>query len=284
MVLILVAGTEAGAGATTVATGLAHRLATAGHAVRVERLTDGSDADRATTDAEVFGQLEFASSSGVPVEATSTGDVEGVLILEAPGGADGAALAQRLGARLVSVASAGGTPASGAALGFETRTREAEAGQLPEDRALAAPRVAELIAASGADVLSRSERGDAAVCDYIVVGAIASDSADDYFERFGRSAIVTRNGRSDIALAAIASGTECLILSGGGTPSPYVIDRAAASRETTLLVTSGDTPSTVHSIEGTYGTAPFSGASKVACAGELMAAAVDDAALAALVG
>lgn len=285
MALILVAGTQPGAGATTVAVGLAHRIAYAGHEVRVERLRDGSDDDRATADAAVFGALEFAASSGVPVEATGPGDSAGNVILEAAAGADAAALAQQLGAKLVLVSASGsGAATDGAALTIETHSRDARAGLLPEDRALAAPRVAELIGASGAEVLSRSEAGDTAVCDYIVVGAISHDSADTYFERFPRSAIVTRNGRVDLALAAIAAGTECLILSGGGAPSPYILDRAAASRDTTVLVTSGDTPTTVHAIEGTFGTAPFSGESKVERAGELMAAAVDDATLASLLG
>lgn len=282
MALILVAGTEAGAGATTVAAGLAHRIATAGHEVRIERLRDGSDDDRATADAEVFGALEFASSSGVPVEATGPGDTTSNVILEAAGGADGAALAQQLGAKLVLVTPSGAEAASDAALVIETRSRDARPGLLPEDRTLAAPRVAELIAASNAEVLSRSEDGDAATCDYILVGAIAHDSADEYFESFERTAVVTRNGRVDLALAAIAARTECLILSGGGAPSPYILDRAAASRDTTLLLTPGDTPSTVHAIEGTYGTAPFAGEAKVERVGELMRAAVDDAALEAL--
>lgn len=286
MALILVASTEAGAGATTVATGLAHRLAGAGHEVRVERLSDGSDDDRARADAEVFGALDFASGSGTPLQTDSLGDTSGIVLLEAPAGANGAALAQQLGAKLVLVtpsgAEAGSAATDGAALTIETRTRDAGPGLLPEDRSLAAPRVAELIEASAAEVLSRSERGDAAVCDHIVVGAISHDSADEYFERFPRSAVVTRNGRVDLAMAAIAAGTECLILSGGGTPSPYILDRAAASRDTTLLVTPGDTLATVHAIEGTFGTAPFAGESKIDRAGDLMRTAVPEEALQAL--
>ncbi len=285
MALILVAGAEAGAGATTVAAGLAHRLAGAGHEVRIERLSDGSDDERAAGDAEVLGALEFATGSGAPVAVDALSETSGTLVLEAPSGADGGALARRLGAKLVLVAPAGSEVATdGAAVAIETRARDERPGLLPEDRVLAAPRVAELIEASGAEVLSRSERGDAAVCDHIVVGAISHDAADEYFGRFARSAVVTRNGRVDLALAAIAAGSECLILSGGGTPSPYILDRAAASRDTTLLITAGDTPATVHSIEGTFGTAPFSGASKIERAGELMRGALTDEAFEALLG
>ena len=63
MAVIVVGGAEPEAGATTVAVGLAHRLAYAGHSVRIERL--GGD-DRATADAALFATLDFATSSGEP--------------------------------------------------------------------------------------------------------------------------------------------------------------------------------------------------------------------------
>lgn len=290
MARILVAGSESGAGATTVAVGLASVVANAGQSVRVERLAGD---DRASDDAEVFGELEVGAGSGDPltVEQVTAKQVNGgggVLILEGPAGADAGALASQLGARLVFVRPAGsdaplpdGAP-SGATV-IETHAAHATAGAVPEDRALAAPRVAELIAASGAEVLTRSEAGERAVCDHLVVGAISHDPADDYFGRFERKAVVTRNGRVDLALAAMLTGTECLILSGGGAPSPYVLDRAAAGRETTLLLTSGTTVETMHDIEGCFGTSPFSGESKVARAGELLAAALDAETVSALI-
>jgi len=282
MARILVAGSEQGAGATTVAVGLASVVAAAGHAVRVERLAGD---ERATEDAEVFGELEVGAGSGDPLSAEQVGDAGGLLILEAPAGSDASALASQLGAKLVFVRVAGSeAEAPSGATVIETHAAHAVAGSLPEDRALAAPRVAELIAASGAEVLSRSESGEREVCDHVVVGAISHDPADDYFGRFPRNAVVTRNGRVDLALAAMLTGTRCLILSGGGAPSPYILDRAAASRDTTLLLTPGTTVQTVHDIEGCFGSSPFSGESKVARAGELMASALDADAVAGLVG
>jgi len=280
MARILVAGSESGAGATTVAVGLASMVSSMGRRVRVERLAGD---ERAAVDAEVFGELEVGAGSGDPLTAEQVTEGRGVLILEAPAGADAAALASQLNARLVFVRIAGSNvaPPEGATL-IETHAPHPVAGAIPEDRALAAPRVAELIAASGAEVLTRSEAGERAVCDYLVVGAISHDPADDYFGRFPRKAVVTRNGRVDLALAAMLTGTECLILSGGGAPSPYILDRAAANRETTLLLTSGTTVQTVHDIEGCFGTSPFSGESKVARASELLAAALDADTLAAL--
>ena len=58
----------------------------------------------------------------------------------------------------------------------------------------------------------------------------------------------------------------------------------ASSRETTLLLASEGTVETVRDIEGTFASTPFAGDAKVERAGELMAAAVDDAALARLLG
>lgn len=275
MTLILVVGTEAGTGATTVATGLAQRFTSVGQNVRVERLSDGSDVGRAEEDAKTFGSLETGSGCGKPLRVEELSSPDGTLILEAPIGTDGISMARELGAKLVLVKPSEGAgvdaiDSSAVSLKIETRSRNVGSGLLPEDRILAAPRVSELIEASDADVLSRSEQGEMALCEHIVVGAISHDAADSYFERFPRSAVVTRNGRVDLAIAAIAAGATCLILSGGGEPSPYILDRAAASRDTTLMVTSGDTPSTVHAIEGTFGTSPFSGEAKIMRTGELM--------------
>ena len=48
-------------------------------------------------------------------------------------------------------------------------------------------------------------------------------------------------GTLDLALAAMLTRSECLILTGGHDPSPYILDRAASERETTLLLAPGGT-------------------------------------------
>ena len=289
MPLILVAGDAAGAGASTAAAGLAGRIARAGRPVRLERLA--GDGDRAAADAAAFAALEFAGASGEPLDpaALDAAAGEGIAVVaEAPPGGGASALAAAPGARLVAVARAGGgAPApSGAPAGGRvsllTRAPAAAPFALPEDRLLAAPTVAALIAASGAQVLARSAGGDAAVCEHLVVGAIAPDFADGYFARFPRAAVVTRAEKVDVALAALRTDPECLILSGGGEPSPYLLDRVASARRTTLLLAPGGTVETVRGVEGCFGRSPFAGEAKAGRAGELMAAAIDDAALAAL--
>ena len=282
MSLILVAG-EPDAGATTVAVGLAQRLAYAGRSVRIARI-EGDE--RAAPDAAVFASLEFADGADAPVASGAvTATDDGVTIAEAPYGADAAALAGRLGARLVTAVRANGNGAPVAtdgALAIATHAREAGPLRLAEDRLLAAPTVAQLIEGSRAKVLARSTEGDAAVCEHIVIGAIAADSAEPYFRRFARTAVVTRAEKVDVALAALQTDPECLILTGGADPSPYILDRVASARSTTVLLAPEGTVETVRQIEGSFGRAPFSGAAKVERAGELMAAALDDDAVAGL--
>ena len=287
MPVIVVAG-EPGAGATTVAVGLAHRIAYAGREVRLARI-DGDE--RAVSDAAAFGALEFAERVDGPVEESAAAGAGAVVIAEAPAGAAGGALAEQFGARLVTVARAAGgegdgNGASGTDRGVRITTHARAAGplRLPEDRVLAAPTVGRLAEASRSRVLVRSVGGDAAICEHIVVGAIAPDAADAYFARYPRSAVVTRAEKVDVALAAMRTEPVCLILSGGADPSPYLLDRVAASRGTTVLLAPGGTVETVRDIEGSFGRSPFSHEAKVERAGELMADAVDDATLASLLG
>lgn len=297
MTWIVVAGEASGAGATTVAVGLAHRLAYAGHAVRLERLVapGGNDA-RATGDAATFTTIDFATASGAPrtldqLRGNEPRDDEDVTIVEAPAGIDAASLAKQLGGRLVLVGAAGGSTPGGStpgdsapddALAITNHALQPSALALPEDRVLAAPTVGALIEASGARVLVRSTEGEAAICEHVLVGPIAADSDEPYFRRFPRKAVVTRAEKVDVALSALRTDTVCLVLSGGDEPSPYILDRVGSARDTTLLLAPQGTVETVRDIEGAFGKSPFSGPLKAERAGELMAAALSDEAVAAL--
>ena len=277
MPVIVVAG-EPGAGATTVAVGLAHRIAHSGRAVRIART--GGD-DRAAADAATFAMLDFAEAvDGADVAARG----DATTIVEVPVGADAGALAAGQGARLVTVAREGSDAPERSTLHLTTHAAGSGPLRIPEDRTLAAPLVGQLIEASRANVLVRSTEGDAAICQHIVVGPIAPVVGDDYFGRYPDSAVVTRGEKVDVALAAMRTDPACLILSGGSEPSPYLLDRVAASRSTTLLVAPEGTVETVRDIEGSFGSAPFGHEAKVERIGEFMAAAVDDAALEALLG
>jgi BioD-like phosphotransacetylase family protein len=283
MTVIVVSGTEPGIGATTVAAGLAHRLAYAGYSVRIERLGSGP---RAEADAAALGMLEFADASGTPVDSEAMqSSPEGVTVVDASSLPDAGALATRLGARLLLVTSSADTEgAPGDATTIINHARRGALLQLPEDRLLAAPTVGDLITASNARVLARSIEGERALCEHIVIGAISHDSDQPYFARFPRKVVVTRSEKVDIALSALRTDAECLILTGGSDPSPYLIDRVASGRSTTLLLAPEGTVETVRDIEGTFGRSAFAGEAKAERAGALMAAAIDDAALERLLG
>ncbi|MPZ99308.1 MAG: hypothetical protein GEU80_08215 [Dehalococcoidia bacterium] len=285
MAVVLVAGTHPEAGATTVAAALAHRLAYAGHTVRLERLAGD---DRAAADALAFATFEVADASGEPVEAGAIRDASGaVTLVEAPAGAGAAALANQLGARLVLVAREGDTSAAAEAADgmlFLTHALREAPRQFVEDRTLAAPTVGRLIDASRSQVLTWGDDARDATCDHIVVGAISHDPDVAYFRRFPRACIVTRAERVDIALAAMSTAPPLLILTGGGEPSPYIIDRVAAASETTLALAPEGTVETVRDIEGQFGRDPFAGEAKFERAGALAADAIDDATLQALLG
>ena len=280
MAVIVVGGTEPEAGATTVAVGLAHRLAYAGHSVRIERLAGD---DRATADAAFFATLDFATSSGEPLAADAPLSGDGVTVVEAATGRDVAAVAARANGRALIVGSSGASTAGGATT-IANHAAESGSLALPEDRLLAAVTVGRLIEASNARVLTRSTEGDASICEHIVIGPIFEDSNEPHFSRFARKAVVTRSEKVDVALSALLTETPCLILTGGNDPSAYLLDRVASERVTTLLLAPGNTVETVRAIEGTFGSTPFAGPEKVERAGELMAVAIDDSTLASLIG
>ena len=277
MPVIVVSGDQRGAGATTVAVGLAHRLAYGGHAVTLVRIAGD---DRSETDARTFASLDFASGAGVAVAESAVTAAEGITIVETAATTDAAALASRLGGRVLRVTT-GGDAAPGTLV---NHAREAGAGRIAEDRLLAAPTVGALATAANARVLTRSGAGDSAVVEHIVIGAISHDSDVPYFNRFERKAVVTRAERVDIALSALRTQTECLILTGGGEPSPYLLDRVAAARSTTLLLAPEGTVETVRDIEGTFGRVAFSGEAKLERAAALVGVALDDAAVSTLIG
>ena len=283
MAAIVVAGDAPEAGATTIAVGLAHRLAYAGHNVRVSRI-EGDQ--RAAGDAAVFALLDFAMSPGQPVAASAiAAGAEGVTVIEAPAGSDAVAVARDLGATLVLVRADGGAEdAPAEATVIANHTERGGAFRMPEDRLLAAPTVGRIIEASQAQVLARSIEGDAALCEHIVVGPIAEDSNQPHFERFARKAVVTRSEKVDIALSALSTDTRCLILTGGADPSPYLLDRVASGRSTTLLLARDGTVEIVRGLEGIFGSSPFSGAEKIERIGQLMGEGLTDEALAALIG
>ena len=280
MSILIVASAEPRVGKSVIAAAIAWRMARDGRAVTLARL-DGDDA--ATADAATFTNLDGLASPGAPVEASALAGVGEMadVIVEAPAGA-ATALAGQLGAKVLVVATATspalnvGTTSVGtivtrvpAAEVDALASRERVIAVLPEDRVLAAPSVDDIASALNAKWLAEAEpRGS---IDRVMIGTIASDAGSPYFAARERKAVVTRYDKTDVQLAALLTDMELLVLTGGGEPSPYLIDRVRGTRDDlSVVLAEDDTVSAVRAIEGLYGASRFDGAGKMLRAAELL--------------
>lgn len=296
-------------GRTTVTAALGALLASQGRNVRLARLRSPEGADAgAEDDARALALTPgcTASASAVTeqdalVLARDAGD--GVLLIEGPPGVS-SELAGRLSARVVLVAGAGEdiTPAKSslgdvlagvivvrapdrrlAALAGEIESKGTRClAVLPEDRQLAGPNVRELAEALHASPLVECGPENEAV-EYVMLGPISSDPGQPYFLQHGSKAVVNRFDKMDLHLAALATEPDCLILTGGQMPSPYLLDRVAGSDfDVTVLLAPDGTVRTVELLDGLFGSTRFSGQRKLTRAIELLRDRIDNDKLAAI--
>jgi BioD-like phosphotransacetylase family protein len=140
---------------------------------------------------------------------------------------------------------------------------------LPEDRQLAGPSVREMAEALHASRLVELGDENEAV-EHVMLGPISSDPGQPYFLQHGSKAVVNRFDKMDLHLAALAAEPDCLILTGGQRPSPYLIDRAQGSDlALTVLLSPESTMRTMELLDEAYGRSRFSGQRKIARAMEL---------------
>ena len=66
-----------------------------------------------------------------------------------------------------------------------------------------------------------------------------------------------------------------MILTGGHEPSPYLLDRASASRDTTVILSPNSTATTAAGLDVAFGNSPFSHSDKARRIKELIAQKVD---------
>jgi hypothetical protein len=292
MPALQVVASRALAGKTTVAVALGQGMASAGAAVRLERVGAGAPAE---ADAATFAGCLFAASSGAPVAAGAVkAPAEGILIVEgeagealaglpavlvvhaAPSEAD-VAQAAKLGGALVGSIATAVHPGRVDAIAREmTDAGLRPLGLLPEDRTLAGPSVDDIRAALRAEVLYDAGNGAEGVRD-VVVAPVYTDPARPHFARYESKAILTPFNKTDLQLAAVESGAACLVITGGGRPSPYVLDRVQHDA-VTVLVAPGGTVASVAALSGVWGASRFSGEAKAAAAAALLASRLDLAA------
>lgn len=122
-------------------------------------------------------------------------------------------------------------------------------GVLPEERMLLGVSIAELAEDLQAETLCCPQALGEMV-ENLMIGALSVDSGVDYFARKDNKAVITRGERPDIQLAALATSTKCLILSGGTAPIPQVL-QLAEDKGTPILLVKEDVPSIITGIEET---------------------------------
>lgn len=301
MSTFIIASLEPHSGRTAVTAALGARFAAEGRTVRLARVRSADGADGlAADDAQVLASVPGCSSNGralteQDVLSEIQGAADATVLVEAPAGS-ATALAERLGAKVVLVTSDVGDEALGTlstaaselgnaligviAVRQSARTLEATAtaleergitclGVLPEDRLLAGPSPRELAEALHASSLVEGEAEDEAV-EFVMLGPVSADPGQPYFLQHGTKAVVNRFDKMDLHLAALATEPDCLILTGGQQPSPYLLDRVAGiDPPVTVLLAPDNTVRTIEVVDGLYGETRFAGQRKLDRAIEL---------------
>ena len=310
MPTILIASLQPGEGRSAVTAGLGACLAEAGRTVRLLRIRSAEGgAPVAEDDARTLAAVPGCASPGTAVNeqdaqaraARAKGDE--VVLIEAPPGPP-RELAARLSAKVVLVSAQtddlrlGDVASAAATLGdallgvVMTRVPERRLASLPdllrergitclaalpEDRLLAGPSVREMAEALHASPLVELADENEAV-EFVMLGPISSDPGQPYFLQHGSKvedspsrAVLNRFDKMDLHLAALATEPDCLILTGGQRPSPYLLDRVQGSDlPVTVLLSPEGTVRTMELLDDVYGRTRFSGQRKLARAIELV--------------
>jgi hypothetical protein len=128
-------------------------------------------------------------------------------------------------------------------------------GIIPEDSVLKSISVAGLQEYLGAELICGKEY-QAELISHFSVGAMQVESALRYFRRLTNKAVITGGDRADIQLAALATSTKCLILTGGLYPNSLILAKAEEVK-VPILVVKEDTLTTVEKIENRLGRVPL---------------------------
>jgi BioD-like phosphotransacetylase family protein len=272
MSILIVTSSAPRAGRSTIAAALAYRFARDGRRVSLARL-EGDDS--AEADARTFASLDPPLGGGATVKVPDLDALNAVgdVIIEAPPGDLPAGMPSS--ARVLNVSNSAlsaeapqgamlGTIVSGAPAADTAAFRQLAGvlAVLPEDHALAAPSARDIAAALKSRWLVEGSAHGA--IERVLIGTVASDAASPYFAARERKCVVTRYDKTDIQLAALLTDLELLVLTGGGEPSPYLLDRVASERNgVSVLVAEEDTVDAMRAIEGLYMRSRFEGQGKL---------------------
>lgn len=153
-------------------------------------------------------------------------------------------------------------------------------GVVPQDRVLLAVTVREMAKRLKARIICGEEGLDELV-ERLMIGAMSVDGASVYFRKHPNKAVITGGDRPDVQLAALATPTRCLVLTGGFAVDPRVVARAKVTG-VPVLVTERDTLSAVEAANELFHSSRFAQKAKLARLESLVSDNVDSAAVRAL--
>lgn len=120
-------------------------------------------------------------------------------------------------------------------------------GVIPEDRALLSPTVGELANIVKGEIIVAKDKDGELVSNFML-GITGLDRNPGYFGRKEAKAAILRAERFDLQLAALATPTGCLVLTGGGEASPSVL-AAAGAKNVPVIRVAGETSAVVDALE-----------------------------------
>ena len=147
-------------------------------------------------------------------------------------------------------------------------------GEIPEDRALLTITIGEVAAAIQGEILNNGEKSPELV-ENIMLGAMSVDSGLEYFGRKGNKAVIVKNDRPDLQLAALETPTRCLVISGNGSQPILSVRDHAESKKIPIILTKSDVNTVVTRIEETIARSRFNQESKLRKLAEILEANFD---------
>jgi len=146
-------------------------------------------------------------------------------------------------------------------------------GVLPQDRTLLALDVATLSRCLGGEILCCQHASNNSI-ENILVGVYSVDPAALYYQRRSNKAVIIKGERPEMQLWALETPTQCLILTGGIPPHPYVLQQAEL-KGVPIMVVEKDTLSVLQTLEEVMPQTRFHHEGKIGRIEELLREYVD---------
>ena len=150
-------------------------------------------------------------------------------------------------------------------------------GVIPEDRVLLSLTVAEIAERVKGEILGAKDKSQDLVSNFML-GITGLDRNPGYFGRKEAKAAILRKERPDLQMAALATPTGCLVLTGGGEVSQSVLGKAEADKVPVITVAE-ETATVVDAIDTALAGSRFAQEEKLAHLSGIMAQRFDFAAL-----